>query len=208
MSYTPTPGSVPARAIAYLQALPEGTEVPSGILAEHLGQQHTAFAACLEVAVKHGLITSRKETTSVRSVRLWRLGTEAEKAAAEAKLIEKRKAAEQQRREEVEPHHRLAPAPTPGPAWLPWKPARPLYEPPADEPEAPAVKQDLTAEPAPAGIQPGLNTGPREQHLVQRAWFSSDGQLIVEAGEFELVFGRLEARQLVRTIRELGEAWA
>jgi len=212
MSYVPTTGSVPARAIEFLQAMPEGSEVPSGILAEHLGQQHTALAACLEIAVKHGLITSRKETNSVRSVRLWRLGTEAEKAAAEAKLIEKRQAAEKQRRQEIEEakaHHRLTPAPTPGPAGLPWKPAKPLYTPPPDEDEAPAtVKQDLTPEPTPTSAPEKINTAQREQHLASRAWFSSDGQLVVEAGEIELVFGRLEARQLVRAIRELGEAWA
>lgn len=209
MTYTPLPGSVPARAVAHFKTLPDGAELCSAELAEAIGQEPALLAPCLQHARKMGvLVVARKlETGGPRGALFWRLGTAVDQLQAVSALDAEKAARRAEDAGETRADARAPSAPTPGPQLLNWKPAQPLYPPPA-EPEVPAVKESLTAEAAPTSRPEKINIAPREQHLVTRAWFSSDGQLVVETPELELVFPRLEARQLVRTIKELGEAWA
>jgi hypothetical protein len=208
LSYTPLPGSVPARAVAHLNTLPEGTELCTAELAEAIGHAPSSVNACLDLARRHGVLMVRLgQGNGPRPPLMWRLGTALDQLqAAQANAAEKKT---QQQEHEAEKAQDVKPSatPTPGPQLLNWKPARPMYAPPA-EPEVSAIQQDLKAEAAPTSRPEEINIAPREQHLATRAWFSSDGQLVVETPELELVFPRLEARQLVRTIKELGEAWA
>lgn len=210
MSYVPRPGTVPARVIEHLRSLPPGTELTTKQLADAV--ETDGVAAYLQVVAAHGLLVRRKEGAGPTCPAYWRLGTpEEQEAAARTMPLAARPVISTTEDERAgDAAAKLAHAPTPGPISLGWKaPTGQLYPPPPEDDEPAAVKPDLTPEPAPTSAPEEINTAPqREQHLVQRAWFSSDGQLVIEAGEHEFVFPRLEARQLVRTIRELGEAWA
>lgn len=224
MSYVPRPDSVADRAIKLLKDLPQGSELTTAQLSAKLGMKSAGLTPFFEKAEAAALLMRRKGGAGQTSKVFWRLGTSADQEAAAKKqlpdpapdhddLIDERAA---------DKAARIAHPPTPGPVSLGWIPAKPLYEPPpefrelataedcpAAAPEAPAVvNQQLTTAPAPTSTPEEINIAQREQHLASRAWFSSDGQLVIEAGEHEFVFPRLEARQLVRTIRELGEAWA
>lgn len=61
MSYTPQPGTVPHRAIAYLEKQPAGTEFSTAALCEELGVDTDGFSTSMGLARKAGLVRARKE---------------------------------------------------------------------------------------------------------------------------------------------------
>ncbi len=61
MTYIPQPGTVPHRVINWLKLQPVGSEYPSAVLAEELGVQQANIGPCLQVPIRHGAITARKE---------------------------------------------------------------------------------------------------------------------------------------------------
>jgi hypothetical protein len=55
-TYVPQPGSLPARAIAWLQAQPQGTEVTSSRWAEQIGADVTKLILAMQTAVDKGAV--------------------------------------------------------------------------------------------------------------------------------------------------------
>lgn len=61
MTYAPAVGSVPWRAIAYLQRQPAGAEVMNAPLAEAIGAPPSSMFACMAMAVRHGMVFRRQK---------------------------------------------------------------------------------------------------------------------------------------------------
>jgi len=61
MSYTPQPGTFPARVVEYLRSLPAGAERSSAELAEALGQENVMVAPMLAHGRAVGAVRARKE---------------------------------------------------------------------------------------------------------------------------------------------------
>lgn len=70
--YVPQPGTIPAKVIAHLSELPEGTELSTAVLLEVLGQPTgwVGLTSCLRAAVDGGVL--QKRLTDDRRC-LWRL---------------------------------------------------------------------------------------------------------------------------------------
>lgn len=199
--YTPQAGTIAAAAVRHLAKLTEDQDISSAELAEAIGQPPSCIVPCLEPARRHGLVVATQaETGGPKATLRWRLATEDEKHRALAELDALEEAEQTARREHRQDRaedrqHTLQRAKLVGVAALNWKPPKPM--PPEPEPEEPA--------PAPA---PALApAAPPERHLAARAWLASTGELVIQAGEHEFLFERPEAQQLVRTLRELKEAW-
>lgn len=76
--YMPRPGSVPARAIAYLWTCPPGTEVTTDVLATAAGFNRKNATAFLEPEVKGGALRRRpSQRNDPRAPTLWALGDKA-----------------------------------------------------------------------------------------------------------------------------------
>lgn len=194
--YTPLAGTVAAKAVRHLQKLPEGESISSAELAEAIGQPASCIVPCMEPARRNGLVVATQADTGGPKASLrWRMATDDEQRRALDAVADATKAAKLERRQDraEDREHALPRAKPVGVATLNWKPPKPSLPEPEPEPEP--------------GPRPAV-VAPPERHLAARAWFGSTGELVIEAGEHEFVFPRLEARQLVRTIRELGEAWA
>jgi hypothetical protein len=73
MSYSPQPGTIPARVIDCLKRLPAGEEMSTGALLDALGQP-TSFGLqpCMQAARKAGLVQARKRPGS--RLLYWSLG--------------------------------------------------------------------------------------------------------------------------------------
>lgn len=69
-TYTPQPGTIPARVIAYFSTLPAGTELATAVLAEAVDVIPSCVMATLAAAVKHGAIICTKR----EGISYWRLG--------------------------------------------------------------------------------------------------------------------------------------
>lgn len=71
-SYTPQPGTIAYRVIAYLQTLDTDAEVTTPVLLEAIGQpaDWQGLSVCLETAVSHGVVGRRVEGRKA----YWRLG--------------------------------------------------------------------------------------------------------------------------------------
>jgi hypothetical protein len=67
------PGTVPYRAIAYLQTLPIGTEVKGAMLAEAIGTTPASMNTCMEAARNAGLVFGRKRDAHRTSPVWWSL---------------------------------------------------------------------------------------------------------------------------------------
>jgi hypothetical protein len=95
MSYDPKPGTVAYRALAYMQTLPEGTEVLTSQIAEALGMPANHLGPCLQTALTHGVIRGRQRDPHRTAPVWWSLAdprnTEPEGAAAIAGRPEKAK---------------------------------------------------------------------------------------------------------------------
>lgn len=73
-TFTPKPGSVADRAIAYLQSQPAaGTEVSSAALAEAIGAPLGSIVPCLQPALDAGLVHARQKGGHARSPKFWSL---------------------------------------------------------------------------------------------------------------------------------------
>lgn len=73
IDYVPKPNSVAARAIAYLESLPPGTEMMTSALAEAINVPGGNMAPNLEAPLTHGLLYRRQRDTHVRSPWWWSL---------------------------------------------------------------------------------------------------------------------------------------
>lgn len=73
MSYEPRPDSIAFRALAHMELLHKGSEIPSGTLATALGIEKTSLFACLEAAVKARAIFRRQKGGHSRSPVFWSL---------------------------------------------------------------------------------------------------------------------------------------
>ena len=73
MSYSPAPGTVAFRVLAYLQTLPAGAEVMTSKIADALGLPPNNIAPCLEFALKAGAIYRRQRDDHPRSPFWWSL---------------------------------------------------------------------------------------------------------------------------------------
>lgn len=82
-TYTPKPGSVPDRAIAFLRSLPPGTELTTDQLSAAAGFERKNATAFLDPALRGGALARRKsDPANWRSQDLWRLGDGASKLQA------------------------------------------------------------------------------------------------------------------------------
>lgn len=72
-NYIPHGGSIGGRALAHLQALPPGTELASGPLAEALGVNSSMINVCLDTAAKHHVLARDKREGRI----FWSLGPRA-----------------------------------------------------------------------------------------------------------------------------------
>ncbi len=70
IDYAPRPGSIPARVIAHLAALPAGTELATAVLADELDLDAACVPSCLEYAVKNGMLARDKRGHRI----FWSLG--------------------------------------------------------------------------------------------------------------------------------------
>lgn len=70
MSYTPQPGTFPARVIDYLRSLPAGAERSSVELADELDQDRTVVVNLLTYPRKHGALRARRQG----NLMFWSLG--------------------------------------------------------------------------------------------------------------------------------------
>lgn len=63
ITYTPQPGTIPARVLEVLKAQPPGTEMMSAVLLEAIGQppEFEGFTSCMRASVEAGLIEKRIE---------------------------------------------------------------------------------------------------------------------------------------------------
>lgn len=73
MTYEPRPGTVPFRVLAYLEGKPSGEEVPTGTLAFDLGLDASAIPACMEGALRDGLVFRRQRGGHSRAPFFWSL---------------------------------------------------------------------------------------------------------------------------------------
>jgi len=73
MTYTTTPGTLPHRAIAYMQTKPRGTEIGTAVLADALDYDANGFSSALNLAVKAGLMKCRIQN-GARRMAYWSLG--------------------------------------------------------------------------------------------------------------------------------------
>jgi hypothetical protein len=71
--YAPRPDSVPFRAIAYLETLMPGAEIPTGTLASEAHCEVAGFTAYMQTALKHGLVFARQKGGHFRSPLFWSL---------------------------------------------------------------------------------------------------------------------------------------
>lgn len=71
--YTPAPGSVAFRALAYLETLSPGAELLTSALAEALGTEGRNISPCMEPALAAGLVFRRQRDTHMRSPFWWSL---------------------------------------------------------------------------------------------------------------------------------------
>lgn len=71
--YTPTPGSVAFRAIAWLETQAPGLELMTSRLAESIGVAPAILPASLEAALKHRAIFARKKIDALRAPLFWSL---------------------------------------------------------------------------------------------------------------------------------------
>lgn len=71
-TYTPQPGTIAYRVIAYLRTLDRDAEVTTPVLLEAIGQpaDWQGLSVCLETAVSHGVVNRRVEGRKA----YWRLG--------------------------------------------------------------------------------------------------------------------------------------
>lgn len=70
MTYTPQPGTIPARVVAYLATLPAGTQLSSAVMAETLGVDRNIMVTCLQRPARHNVVARDKRDGIV----WWRLG--------------------------------------------------------------------------------------------------------------------------------------
>lgn len=71
--YTPQPGTIPARVIAYLQTLPTGTYLSSAALCEELGIEMSFLASSLSRPRSLGAVVSRTVPGNKRNLE-WSIG--------------------------------------------------------------------------------------------------------------------------------------
>lgn len=70
MSYQPQPGTIPHRAISFLQKQDAGTELAAAVICEDLGIDTNSFSVCMKPAREAGLVRTRKEGRLL----IWSLG--------------------------------------------------------------------------------------------------------------------------------------
>lgn len=73
MTYTTTPGTIPHRAVAYMQRQPRGTQISTIELCEALDISSASFASVMVGAVKAGLMKTEVRIEG-RRVTYWSLG--------------------------------------------------------------------------------------------------------------------------------------
>jgi hypothetical protein len=61
MTYTPQPGTIPHRAIAFLEKQPPGTDLAAAVICEDLGVDTNSFSVRMKLAREAGLVRTRKE---------------------------------------------------------------------------------------------------------------------------------------------------
>lgn len=73
MTYTTTPGTIPHRAVAYMQKQPRGTQISTIVLCDALDISSANFASVMVGAVKAGLMKTEVRIEG-RRVTYWSLG--------------------------------------------------------------------------------------------------------------------------------------
>lgn len=212
-TYTPQPGTIPARAVAFLQTLPPGTEMQSGPLADALGVGISGFGSWLDYAVRNGAISCVK-----REGRLyWSLGR-GERARSESVDEEPDDAPPVQRTVKAQPGSisltdvpawpgldidagsALAPKIAPLPASKASKGQRQRAK---TATATPPACQDSNAKPVRAITPYQRTAGPQTMRVA--LW--SDGQLQIQRGDFELILlAPEETKQLVHYLERMGES--
>ncbi|OWQ92012.1 hypothetical protein CDN99_06550 [Roseateles aquatilis] len=167
-AYTPQPGTIPFRALAYLRTQPLGKKYSTGELAEAIDVDPLSMGPCLMTAVTAGLI-SRTKAPGQRW-RQWSLGTGAP-AAAPAPAAD----ADAEDPADFTPNAPRATAPSANEAALQAWPAQP----PAPAPEPPPAEA-----PAPIAVPPAAPK-PRAARQAEPTFACalwSDGRLQLTRG--------------------------
>ncbi len=188
-TYTPLPGTIPARVIAHLKTLPAGSELPTAALCEEIGQTATSgFGACVARALQAGLMAVRKAPDS--GLLYWSLGDGEPQAPATQDI--------------QEPEDAPSPAPATAAGLMSaWRPVRSVFdlgnassevEKPevAQEPAAIEVPRFLPEEAEPIACTPHDDT---DEPFVCALW--SDGRLQMQRGNAEMLLTVHETRALL-----------
>jgi len=202
-TYTPLPGTIPAKAVAALALLAPGAELSTAELCEAIGQPTTGgFGKCIALSLNAGLVKFRKDGRLL----YWSLGDGVQRQAAVQDVDEP---------EDVPP-----PAPTTAAALMSaWRPARSVFDlGGASSEEAKQEVEQLPQEAEPivyTSAQPdeaqqaaylaAIGTDEKSQPLAFALW--SDGRLQIQRGDTELaLLGLDETRALLRYLDRVTEA--
>lgn len=179
-TYTPQPGTIPARVIAYLNQLPPGTELATAVLAEAVEVIPSAVQATLGAPMKHGAVICTKRD----GINYWRLGAGIPAAHLQASEPDDAPVIQRVIPAATAPRIQLPP---PAPAT---KPARRT-----------AKKPKAAPRPAPAPTHQLVPIEPARPPMRLAVW--SDGSLAIERGPERVDFTLDETRQIVRYLERM-----
>lgn len=224
--YVPTPGSVPARVVAFIARLKDGAAIQTNVLVDELGINAASLLTSVDAAIRENLVTREQ----VDGRYWWRRGRalEFQEPALDygpipTKRVRAESAAPPAPASEIEIPvftPKPAPAPVPRPAaappepkgpwalkplgWLAPPAAAPAPEPDADDP--PSGAKAATAPVAPeVGEEPRRETAASPQEVApMRFALWSDGSLQVEANrQLYATFSPDETRALIRYLERV-----
>jgi len=190
-TYVPQPGTIAARAVAIVRALPEGQCIANAVLAERLDQQSSFVIAGMEAPLRYGLVERVKNGRLVS----WRRGN----GRPRGTLLEP---------DEVDtdpPRQRIVKAPAVALPDVPrWpglgEPAQPV----ALDKSAKKLLDDLAR---PTGNGPAAVVSPAAPPKGMRVALWSDGTLQIQRSVGDVIVLTVdETRLLVKYLERLGES--
>lgn len=200
MTNTPQPGTIPARAIAWMQAQPPGSSFAAAVLADALDIDRNVISPILQWPVKKGAILVEK-----REGRLyWSLPISGQAAAPAAAPPD------DDEHDDAPPVQRIVPAasapkleiPPPAAAVVPSLPPslRPGHPKPARKQSPKPPRVPVPAKPKPVDIH--LVAAEPSRHDTRLAVWS-DGAMTIERGPVRLDFTLDETRRILAYLDHL-----
>lgn len=201
-TYTPEPGTVAFRVLAYLETLPAGAEIMTSALAEALGLEGKNLIPCLETALAAGRIFRRQRDTHVRSPFWWSLTDYSAIPKAERPVLEVPQVAAKPRRKRIPEGQAsqqvLKADPATGDATD--------RETPADaSPRVGAMGAGQPADAGPAVVHGFVQPESAAGKLRIALWNDGALQMYRHGGGLNVLLNPDETRQLVAYLERLGE---